>query len=299
MKKRVLTSIVIVVLVALAVLSKFLPYSIGDYIFDIFILVIAIIAGIEMCNIMAHTNKTLNKFMTSMYAIFNYVILLFSLKAVEYFMLPIIEICALILYYLIALIVECSKNRQLTFKENANSAFNTILACIYPSFILCLMLAINHADIYAGMQYFSVPFIIIVFAITWLTDTFAFLIGSLLKGPKLAPSISPNKTISGAVGGLIGGIIGAMLCYVLVYYVPVFQGIITNFNLSWWVFLIVGLITSVFAQMGDLFESKLKRRAGIKDSGNIFPGHGGMLDRIDAMMFSIFVIYIVTLGIIA
>ena len=299
MKKRVLTSIIIVLIVAAVIACKFLPYSIGDYIFDIFLLILAIIAGIEMCNIFACSNKSLNKFMASMYSIFNYVILLFSLRAIEYYLLPIIELCALIVYYLIALIVESSRNKNYTFKEKSNSALNTMLACIYPGFILCLLLMINHSDIYAGIQYFSVPFIIIIFAITWLTDTFAFLIGSLIKGPKLAPSLSPNKTISGAIGGLLGGIIGAMLTYVLVYFTPVFQGILSNFNLTWWMFLIVGIVTSVFAQMGDLFESKLKRIAGIKDSGNIIPGHGGMLDRIDAMIFATFIIYIFTLGIIA
>ena len=67
------------------------------------------------------------------------------------------------------------------------------------------------------------------------------------------------------------------------------------YSLSWWHFLIIGLIGSILGQAGDLFESKLKRMAGIKDSGKIMPGHGGMLDRVDAMMFVSTFIYIVTM----
>ncbi len=298
MKKRVLTSIFIVIAVCLAIVSKLLPLNIGDYIFDIFILSISIIAGIEMSGLMTSMNRPLNRYMASFYSIFNYVIMLFSLGAVEFYLLPIIQICSFIIYFIVALIVECIRNKELKFTENLYRAFNTILACIYPGFLLGLMLLINHADFYSGIQWFSIPFIVIIFAITWLTDTFAFLIGSLLKGPKLAPKISPNKTISGAIGGLIGGMGGAMLTYLLVYYIPAFSTILSTYNLTWWIFLIIGVIASILAQAGDLFESKLKRMAGVKDSGNIFPGHGGMLDRIDAMMFTTFVIYIAVLGII-
>ena len=146
---------------------------------------------------------------------------------------------------------------------------------------------------YAGVKYFSLVFIIMIFAITWLTDTFAYLVGRTLKGPKLAPKISPNKTISGAIGGLLGGTVGAMSVFTLVYNVSSLTTILSMFDLTWWHFLLIGVFGSVFGQMGDLFESKLKRNAGVKDSGNIFHGHGGMLDRIDAMIFISTFVYIV------
>ena len=137
--------------------------------------------------------------------------------------------------------------------------------------------------------------IVMIFAITWLTDTFAYLVGRTFKGPKLAPKISPNKTISGSIGGLLGGIAGAMLVFLLVYKVSVLSTILSMYSLKWWHFLIVGAVGSALGQMGDLFESKLKRNAGVKDSGNIFPGHGGMLDRFDAMIFVSTFVYLVIL----
>ena len=296
MKKRTITSIFIVLAVALVVASKFLPYNIGDYIFDTFIIFIAIVAGFEMCHIMENTGRKVNKYLTSMYSIFNLIILLICLSAVDYVFIPLIQIASLVVYFLIILIVEAIRNRnKLSFLDSTKISWNSILACIYPGLLISSMLYINHVDIYAGIGGFSIAFLIMIFAITMLTDTFAYLIGSLIKGPKLAPSISPGKTISGAIGGLIGGIAGAMIMYVIIYNVDSWSAILNMYSLSWWHFLIIGLIGSILGQAGDLFESKTKRMAGIKDSGKIMPGHGGMLDRVDAMMFASTFIYIVTM----
>lgn len=293
MKQRFITSIFIVLATVLAVVSKLLPHNIGDYIFDIFILGVAIVAGFEICNMFEKNNKKVNKFMASMYGIFNYIILTLCLKGVEFYLILLIQVLSLAIYWLIILILEWFKDKNASMKTHVMTSLNTILACIYPGFFFCLILNFNHADYYAGMKYFSLVFVIMIFAITYLTDTFAYLVGRTLKGPKLAPKISPNKTISGAVGGLLGGIAGAMLVYLLVYNVDSLSTMLSMFNLSWWHFLLVGMFGSVCGQIGDLFESKLKRNANIKDSGNIFPGHGGMLDRIDAMIFVSTFIYFV------
>ena len=167
---------------------------------------------------------------------------------------------------------------------------------MYPCLLFSLYLNINHID-GVSAQHFSTILIILVIAITFLTDTFAYLVGRTFKGPKLAPKISPGKTISGSIGGLLGGIAGAMLVFWLAH-APIFSTILSMYNLAWWHFLIIGLVASVFGQMGDLFESKIKRTSNVKDSGNIFPGHGGMLDRIDAMIFVVSVIYLVSMFII-
>lgn len=296
MKQRFKTSIFIVLATVLAIASKLLPYTIGDYIFDIFVLVIAFVASIEVCNIMEKNNKKLNTFMAKIYPVFNYVVLILSFRFVEFYTIILLQFLMLFVYWLIAFMTEWLKAKEVPTKQHLITSLNTILACLYPTFFLMLLLNINHADGYhAGAKYFSLAFILIVFAITWLTDTFAYIVGCSLKGPKLAPKISPNKTISGSIGGLIGGIAGAMLVYLLVCLVPSMSTILSMYNLAWWHFLLVGMFASVCGQAGDLFESKMKRNAGVKDSGNIFPGHGGMLDRFDAMIFVSTFVYIVIL----
>ena len=292
MKQRSITSFFIVLVVAIVVASKFLPYDIGDYVFDLFILCITVVAAFEMSHLIENCNKKVNKYLSSMYSIFNYIIFICCYKLLEFYYILLIEIAGLVVYFLLILITECIKNNARTFKENLMVSLNSILVCFYPGFLFCLFLNINHIDFYAGLDYFSIVFILLVFAITMLSDTFAYLVGRTLKGPKLAPSISPNKTISGSIGGLIGGIAGSMIVYALVYNINSWQAILSMYNLTWWHFLIIGLIGSMVSQIGDLVESKIKRNANIKDSGNILPGHGGMLDRIDAMIFCVTFLYI-------
>lgn len=289
MKQRAITSVYIVLASILAILSKLLPYSIGDYIFDVFILGVTVVAAFEICNILQANKRKLNRVMATFYCVINYVVLLLCVNKVEFYQILLIEFAVLSLYWLISLLIEFFKDQKAPAKQHLITSLNTLLACIYPSFLFCLLVNFNHVDI----KHFSLIFIMIIFLITWLTDTFAYLVGRTFKGPKLAPKISPNKTISGAIGGLLGGIIGSMLIYLLVYNISALSTILSMFSLKWWHFLLIGAFGSAFGQMGDLFESKLKRNAGIKDSGNIFPGHGGMLDRIDAMIFISTFVYIV------
>ncbi|MCU0832008.1 MAG: phosphatidate cytidylyltransferase [Rhizobiaceae bacterium] len=114
--------------------------------------------------------------------------------------------------------------------------------------------------------------VFILFAIVWGTDIGAYFTGRALGGPKLAPSISPGKTQSGAAGGAAAGVIAALCVNVWAVYAPA-AGLAA-----------AALLASVVAQCGDLFESWLKRKAGVKDSGRIIPGHGGVFDRIDGLI---------------
>jgi len=108
------------------------------------------------------------------------------------------------------------------------------------------------------------------FVVTWSTDIFAYAAGRLIGGPKLAPAISPNKTWAGLIGGVIGaGVAGALVASMLDLGSP---------------YIFIGGLMGVIAQAGDLYESWVKRRAGVKDSGSIIPGHGGVLDRLDGLL---------------
>jgi len=112
-----------------------------------------------------------------------------------------------------------------------------------------------------------------LFLIVWLADTGAYFCGRAWGRRKLAPMISPGKTIEGAVGGIVAaGVFAAFVAWWI--------GAEANCSLAW---LAVSIVTSLFSVIGDLWESRMKRIAGVKDSGSMLPGHGGVLDRIDSV----------------
>jgi phosphatidate cytidylyltransferase len=115
---------------------------------------------------------------------------------------------------------------------------------------------------------------VMLLATTWAADIFAFAVGNALKGPRLWPRFSPNKTWSGFFGGLVGASAAAVgVAAFLMHLSLAGAGLI-------------GLAGGLATMMGDLWESMLKRRFGVKDSGDLIPGHGGLLDRVDGLMFA-------------
>ncbi|WP_300436736.1 phosphatidate cytidylyltransferase [Christiangramia sp.] len=113
-----------------------------------------------------------------------------------------------------------------------------------------------------------------IFFLIWTNDTFAYLVGKNFGKHKLYEKISPNKTIEGFLGGLIFSI---FMSYAIWYY--------TGF-LTMWTWLGMAIILSIFGTLGDLIQSKFKRQAGVKDSGKLMPGHGGLFDRLDSIIFA-------------
>jgi len=114
----------------------------------------------------------------------------------------------------------------------------------------------------------------LLFAVVWSADTLAYVFGRLIGGPKLAPAISPNKTWAGLVGAVSGGVVASGL-FAWIAALPVVLPLV-----------VMGAVLAVLEQGGDLFESAAKRRFGVKDSGRIIPGHGGVLDRVDGLIFA-------------
>ncbi|ASS75616.1 hypothetical protein CIG75_11870 [Tumebacillus algifaecis] len=119
-----------------------------------------------------------------------------------------------------------------------------------------------------GLRYF-----LFLLILMWTTDTFAYFVGRALKGPKIWPAISPNKTVSGSVGGVVAAaIVGVVFA--------------TMNDFALWPWLLLSALLSVVGQLGDFVESGLKRSLNVKDSGKLLPGHGGVLDRFDSLIFS-------------
>jgi phosphatidate cytidylyltransferase len=121
---------------------------------------------------------------------------------------------------------------------------------------------------------------VMLFSIAWCADIAAYAIGNVLKGPKLWPRFSPNKTWSGFLGGLFAGIMGGVIV----------ESISPSVQMPLWASILVGLVVGLATMAGDLWESALKRRFGVKDAGSLIPGHGGILDRVDGLMFAVIAI---------
>lgn len=146
---------------------------------------------------------------------------------------------------------------------------HALMVCLYPAAYFAHLGLLRDEGLGAAL----LPVLV-----TWATDTAAFVTGSAIGKRPLVPRISPNKTVEGALGGLLFGVAVA----------AVWGQIIEGAALVW---AGIGVAASVAAQAGDLIESGLKRKAGVKDSGALLPGHGGVLDRFDSLMISGTVVY--------
>ena len=196
---------------------------------------------------------------------------------VEYFIFP--SLGGYLALAFSALLIIIFSVYAIIKKANKTQFLSSIIGFIYPALLL-LTMALANDNVYYG--FISM---LLIFVVAPCADVFAYLVGSLLKGPKLCPKLSPKKTISGAIGGVLGGVVGAIALYFIIR--PVI-----NFFSPILFFIIIGVVASILTEIGDLFESFIKRKAGIKDSGKIMPGHGGVLDRVDGMMFASVFIYV-------
>lgn len=127
-------------------------------------------------------------------------------------------------------------------------------------------------------------FVVLMFTAILMTDVGCYYVGTKFGRHKLAPVISPNKTIEGSIGGAVSAVLGSAAIWAYMVF-------LLQIDIHWFVAVAVGLISTIFAQIGDLCESLIKRDAGVKDSGSSLPGHGGFLDRTDSFILTIPVMY--------
>lgn len=168
-------------------------------------------------------------------------------------------------------------------RSSLQSTALSLLCILYCGALACVGSNINH------MYTNSLPAISLLISLTASVDSFALLTGRFLgkKFPrKLAPHTSPNKTVVGAIGGVLGGLFAATLVWLLCTFVPGFTLDYTGRVHTLVLLMLISIPSSIFAQLGDLFESAIKRGCKVKDMGNILPGHGGMLDRFDSTLFA-------------
>lgn len=194
--------------------------------------------------------------------------------------------CAFALALLSLLVIR----HEETTVENLGVAF---LSGVYPTLLLAMLVIVNHVPVTARMTelaFNSDLAILLIFVISPISDTFAYLFGKFLKEKfpkKMAETISPNKTVIGGIGGIVGGVVGAVIVYFA------YNGVAGSFeNMALWLttYIVIGVLAALATEFGDLVESCIKRKVGIKDMGNLLPGHGGVLDRIDGTLFTTFAV---------
>lgn len=163
------------------------------------------------------------------------------------------------------------------------------LVAVYPAFTITDMAATLFTPIYAGWLLTHIillrqlpngfNIVLLVLVATWSTDTFAYFVGINLGRRKLAPVISPNKSMEGSIGGVAGSILAVLIVGLAGRQLSVLDCVV------------LGLVIGIIGQVGDLLESAFKRMAGVKDSGRLIPGHGGILDRFDSLYLTAPLVY--------
>lgn len=242
----------------------------GVVLFDAVLALMAIVGTFEVVRAMDVKMLFIEKIIALIFPIIVFPIATFCGATYAFIVIAIYDMLT------VALSVFAVKNATL------ESVGLTMLSVFYPTGLILPLVAVNLMSFEA---------LLLVFAVSPLCDTMAYFVGSALRGKKLCPDISPNKTISGAIGGIAGGAIGGVAVYFFsnwLYSAGVLAGTAFTVGALWAdviIFIVAGALFAALTELGDLAESVIKRKLGIKDMGKLFPGHGGMMDRIDGLSF--------------
>ena len=184
--------------------------------------------------------------------------------------------------YLLYLLYVVCRSTFLPHQAMLPSLGNSIIGQLYIAVPLALTIRLTLVvDPFSSMTQYNGLLLLAIFIFIWVNDTGAYLVGSRWGKRRLAPSISPKKSVEGSIGGLLLVLLSAVILRLLLF--P---------ELSWLRILLIATVVAVFGTIGDLFESSLKRQAGVKDSGKLIPGHGGILDRIDSLLLAVPAVYL-------
>lgn len=277
MTKRNITSFI---LIAILCFFIFFTRQYCVYSLDLLIMVFLIAGGYEMHFALSRAGHNPLKLPLIIYAIIVYPLFFFLKEA----------------GILVALILSSMTIlTQFTFdhKYTLSDIGATFMTLIYPMTFVAMFLVINN---YAG----NLLGILLILVVSLLTDTFALFSGLAFGKHKLCPQISPKKTVEGAIGGVFGAFVGAAVILLLFDVFRVFDNtpnigithLSENIGISILLYAVIALIIASTTIVGDLVASWIKRRAGIKDYGKIFPGHGGVMDRLDSLIFTMPAVYI-------
>jgi len=184
----------------------------------------------------------------------------------------------LILGVFVSGIIQLFQNK---FKNSIENLSSFLFGLIYVAVFFSFLILIREFPLKIGIEYkVGGLWVIFLFLCIWLSDTLAYFVGTPLGKHKILPVISPKKSWEGSMGGIAGAILAAFLAQsIFLKEVPLTH------------LLSLSILISIFGQVGDFVESSFKRAANLKDSSNIIPGHGGILDRFDSLLFSAPLVY--------
>lgn len=299
MLKRFLTGMVIIAITVGCFALRF----VSKELFDVFAAGIILLSTYEVCKSFKNAKKYNDMIFVLMYPILLYLTLALckanNLSLIAFFA---IAIALLLLIFALTLIMnllqKTKMNKEMVDcdyvgtrkKYTIQKGLRNLFLMLYPALVLSVLFVINHlkdfslfAEVSGNLEFFI---LVMIFVTTMAADTFAYLIGSGLGGKKLCPKISPNKTISGAIGALFAGVACSLILFAIFSSIENYSIMFSQHNLGVLQFVLYGLFASIFTQIGDIFASAIKRKNNIKDFGKIFPGHGGVMDRVDGIAFN-------------
>ncbi len=291
MKIRLLSgSLYVLLLAAFFCLKIFLPGGYGDLCFDGMIYAFALLGTYEMLRATKEKTTAVERGLVFAFAV---VVVPFCALA-EYFG----TISGFIIVFLGLFVLAVGLLSLLVLRHEETSLEGlgiSLLSAIYPTVLLCLLVITNHTAADPKLVHLALDsriMILLIFVVSPCADSIAYVFGISFKKylpKKLAPNLSPNKTVIGGIGGLVGGMLGAAALYFI--YNAIVVGGYPQMSIWLPVYLVIGLFAAVATAFGDLVESCIKRKLGVKDMGKIMPGHGGALDRLDGTLFATIVVY--------
>ncbi len=296
MRKRIIVAIPIVVVLLLAILIQ-------GWVLAIFAAAIALLCQYEVVRAMDSNGMPVIKTASFLYAILLAALFLLGVPNGQQIFTPVYLTTTTVFVLLVIFVLVAFIASVLSKKHDATSAVNTIFSYIYPQFFFTLfyLLIIQTAQpapvsesIAGGLTdgYLNMLVVLLmVFIPAVFSDTFAYFFGRAFGKRKLCPDISPKKTVAGSVAGVVFGVVAGVAIWAVfdntVYWSGHFYTVAPLVN-----FAVMGGVLAVISQFGDLAASMLKRKLNIKDFGNLLPGHGGVVDRLDSVMFCIPVVYV-------
>lgn len=302
--KRLYTSAVLLLCGALLFFTRF--YMI--WIFDATVLFVALFAVWEVMKVRQSAAKGVSfiymlAYVATAYAMY----IICEISNFELWLHAIIQIVVVFIFAFYTFLMcfmddELAQTAKVEKKNGSiagTGAKEFLYLVFYPLMFAFAFILLNHLGTYymwyKGFDVWLLPIfaLVLTISITVFTDTCAYFTGRIIGGKKLCPKISPKKTISGAIGGLFGGVTASLLTilcmvngaygYGLQHFCTENMGDVVMVQI---IFVIIGIIGSIATQAGDLYASWVKRRAGVKDYGNVLSGHGGVMDRIDGLLFN-------------